>query len=162
MPPLRPDESPVLVVRPRRLGIFGAATATLLVAFTVVWWFALPAAIRDLFSISQRFTLLAVLALLVGVIAGMAASSVRADADGLAIRNGLRTHTVAWTQVHKIIFRTGDPWAQLLLVPADGTPFEVDLDAEKRQLMGIQAVDGPRAHAAVEELRRRLTRSRAT
>ncbi|HZA04309.1 MAG TPA: PH domain-containing protein, partial [Propionibacteriaceae bacterium] len=82
-------------------------------------------------------------------------SVVRADADGLRIRNGLRSHTVPWSRVHKIIFRSGDPWAQLLLIPDDGQPFEVSLDAEKRQLMGIQAVDGARAHAAVEELRRR-------
>jgi hypothetical protein len=85
----------------------------------------------------------------------VAASSVRADETGLQIRNGLRTHQVPWARVHKIIFRSGDPWAQLLLTPADGGQFAVDLDAEKHQLMGIQAVDGARAHQAVEELRRR-------
>ena len=100
-------------------------------------------------------TLLGVLALLVGVMVALAASSVRADGDGLRIRNGLRTHTVPWSRVHKVIFRNGDPWAQLLLTPADGGPFSADLDAEKRQLMGIQAVDGPRAQSAVAELRRR-------
>ena len=126
-----------------------------LVALTAVFWLALPVTVRVLFSVSQRLTLLAVLALLVGVIVALVTSSVRADADGLRIRNGLRTYTVPWDRVHKVIFRSGDPWAQLLLTPADGSAFEVDLDAEKRQLMGIQAVDGPRAHAAVTELRRR-------
>lgn len=145
----------VFVAWPRRLRVFALATAVLLCALTVVFWFALPAATRALFTLSQRLTLLAVLALLVGIIVAVATSSVRADPDGLRIRNGLRTHTVAWGRVHKVIFRNGDPWAQLLLTPADGSPFTVDLDAEKRQLMGIQAVDGPRAQAAVEELRRR-------
>ncbi len=149
------DGSAVLVIRPRRLQVLGALMAFALVALTVVFWLALPASVRVSFSVSQRLTLLAVLALLVGVIVALVTSSVRADADGLRIRNGLRTYTVPWARVHKVILRTGDPWAQLLLTPADGTPFEVDLDAEKRQLMGIQTVDGPRAHAAVAELRRR-------
>ena len=56
---------------------------------------------------------------------------------------------VPWERVHKIILRPGDPWAQLLLKPADGRPFEADLDADRRQLMGIQTVDGPLATAAV-------------
>lgn len=149
------DGSAVLVIRPRRLQFLAAFVAFALVALTAVFWLALPAAVRVLFSLSQRVTLLAVLVLLVVVIVALATSSVRADSDGLRIRNGLRTHPVPWDRVHKVIFRSGDPWAQLLLTPADGTPFEVDLDAEKRQLMGIQAVDGPRAHAAVDELRRR-------
>ena len=151
------------VTWPRRLRIFVLITAVALCLLTVVWWFALPPDIRELFTVSQRLTLLGVLALLVVVIVAVAASSVRADETGLQIRNGLRTHQVPWARVHKIIFRRGDPWAQLLLTPADGREFTVDLDAEKRQLMAIQAVDGARAQKAVEELRRRhrkfLTRS---
>ena len=88
----------------------------------------------------------------------LASSYVRADANGLRIRNGLRVHAVPWGRVHKIILRSGDPWALLLITPADGRPFEADIDAEKRQLMGIQAVDGPFAKAAVNELRVRHRR----
>jgi hypothetical protein len=143
------------VAWPRRLRIFVIITTAVLCSLTVVWWFALPPHIRELFTVSQRLTLLGVLALLVILIVAVAASSVRADETGLQIRNGLRTHQVPWARVHKIIFRRGDPWAQLLLTPADGGEFRVDLDAEKRQLMGIQAVDGARAQQAVEELRRR-------
>ena len=145
----------VFVAWPHRLRIFVLLTTVVLCSLTVVGWFALPRDIRELFTVSQLLTLLGVLALLVGVTVAVAASSVRADETGLQIRNGLRTHQVPWTCVHKIIFRKGDPWAQLLLLPADGGEFEVDLDAEKRQLMGIQAVDGIRAQRAVEELRRR-------
>jgi hypothetical protein len=143
------------VAWPRRLRVFVVVTATTLCTLTLVGWFALPPDIRGLFTVSQRLTLLAVLALLVGVIVAVAASSVRADETGLHIRNGLRSYQVPWGRVHKIIFRRGDPWAQLLLTPADGGEFTVDLDAEKHQLMGIQAVDGARAQQAVEELRRR-------
>jgi asparagine N-glycosylation enzyme membrane subunit Stt3 len=145
----------VFVAWPHRLRIFGTIVTATLCALTAVGWFALPANIRELFTWSQRLTLLGVLALLVGVILAVAASSVRVDETGLQIRNGLRTYQVPWGRVHKVIFRSGDPWAQLLLTPADGSEFEVDLDAEKRQLMGIQTVDGQRARQAIEELRRR-------
>lgn len=160
MPAVTSGPPEVFRAWPRRLRVFGGVVALALVALTAVGWFALPATIRVLFTVSQRLTLLAVLALLVGVIVGLATSSVRADDAGLQIRNGLRSYAVPWSRVHKIIFRSGDPWAQLLLTPADGSAFAVDLDAEKRQLMGIQAVDGPRAEADVEELRRRHRASR--
>jgi hypothetical protein len=145
----------VFVAWPHRLRTLVLVATFALCSLTVVGWFALPPDIRDLFTVSQLLTLLGVLGLLVGVIVAVAASSVRADETGLQIRNGLRTHQVPWGRVHKIIFRSGDPWAQLLLLPADGGEFEADLDAEKRQLMGIQAVDGIRAQRAIEELRRR-------
>jgi hypothetical protein len=140
---------------PRRSRILSLATTSALCVLTVVGWFALPTDIRELFTVFQLVTLLGVLALLVGGSVILAASSVRADETGLQIRNGLRTYQVPWSRVHKIILRKGDPWAQLLLRPADGSVFRVDLDAEKRPLMGIQAVDGDRAHQSVEELKRR-------
>ena len=53
--------------------------------------------------------------------------------------------------MHKFLLRPGDPWAIVLIKP-DDRPFEVDLDAEKRQLMGIQAGDGPAAVEAIATL----------
>ena len=96
-----------------------------------------------------------------GIGLALASSYVRADATGLRIRNGLRVYAVPWARVHKIILRPGDPWALVLLTPADGRPFEADFDAEKRQLMGIQAVDRRLATAAVNELRVRHRRFQA-
>jgi Bacterial PH domain len=136
-----------------------AIIATLaLCLLTAIGWFLLPAEVRALFTLSQRLTLLGVLALLIVGMAALASSYVRADANGLRIRNGMRVHAVPWDRVHKIILRPSDPWALLLITPADGRPFEADLDAEKRQLMGIQAVDGFLAKAAVNELRGRHRR----
>ena len=143
------------VASPRRVRILAGVTVVALCTLTVVGWFALPRNTRQLFTVSELLTLLALLAVLVGVVVGVAASSVRADEAGLQIRNGLHRYQVPWGRVHKIILRGGDPWAQLLLIPADGSEFRIDLDAEKRLLMGIQAVDGDRAKQAVEELRRR-------
>jgi hypothetical protein len=145
----------VLVLRPRRLRLIVIIFSPALSALTVLGWLALPREIRVLFTPSQLLTLLGLLGLIIFVLATAAASYVRADAAGLRIRNGLRRHDVPWSRVHKIILRPGDPWAQVLLKPADGRPFEADLDAEKRQLMGIQASDGPAAREAVEQLRQR-------
>jgi Bacterial PH domain len=148
----------VYVARPRRVRMIVIIATIALCALTTVGWFLLPAEVRALFTLSQLLTLLAVLAFLVGVMVALASSYVRADAAGLRIRNGLRVHAVPWERVHKIILRPGDPWALLLLRPADGRPFEADLEADKWQMMGIQAVDGQLATEAVNELRVRHRR----
>lgn len=151
------DQS-VYVARPHRVRAIAIIATLALCLLTAIGWFLLPAEVRALFTLSQRLTLLGVLALLILGMAALASSYVRADANGLRIRNGMRVHAVPWDRVHKIILRPSDPWALLLITPADGRPFEADLDAEKRQLMGIQAVDGFLAKAAVNELRGRHRR----
>jgi hypothetical protein len=152
MPPVAAEP---FLARPYRLRILVVISVVALIVLSLTFWIAMPAEIRALFTLSQRLTLVAVLfGLMLGTVA-TATSYVRADAEGLRFRNGLRTHHVPWGRVHKILLRRGDPWAQLLITPEDGSPFEVDLDAETRQLMGIQAGDGVRAERAVEELRLR-------
>ena len=54
-----------------------------LCVLTAIGWFLLPAQIRALFTLSQRLTLLGVLAVLVLGMAALASSYVRADATGL-------------------------------------------------------------------------------
>jgi hypothetical protein len=157
----RVSEPTVVVFRPRRLRVLAVVMSVALCGIAIGGWFALPLSLRSQFTVSQLVTLLAFLAVLELIVISMAASYVRADVDGLRFRNGLRSHAVPWAQVHKIMLRPGDPWAMLLLQPSDGSPFEVDLDAEKRQLMGIQANDGATAQQAVEELRRRIRHSRS-
>ena len=148
----------VYIARPHRLRVIAIIASLALCALAAGIWLLLPTEIRVLFTVSQVLTLLGLLAFLIGAMAALAGSYVRADGSGLRIRNALRVHPVPWERVHKIILRPGDPWALLLLKPADGRPFEADLDAERRQLMGIQAVDGPLATAAVNELRVRHRR----
>jgi Bacterial PH domain len=148
----------VYVARPRRVRMIAIVASLALCMLAVIGWLLLPAEIRALFPLSHRLGLLGILAFPIAVMAILASSYVRADAVGLRIRNAFRVHVVPWSRVHKIILRPGDPWAWLLLIPGDGSPFEADVDAEKRQLMGIQAVDGPVASAAVVELRKRHRR----
>ena len=149
----------VLVLRPRRLRVLGVLMSVALCGILFVGWFALPLSLRESFTLAQRLTLLGFLAFVEFVVVAIAASYVRADAEGLRFRNGVRSHRVPWRRVHKIMLRQGDPWAIVLLLPEDGRAFEVDLDAEKRQLMGIQANDGVVARRAVQELTRRHRRS---
>jgi Bacterial PH domain len=148
----------VYMARPHRVRVITIVASLILCTVAAVIWLALPAEIRALFTPGQILTLLGLLAFLIGAMVAMSSSYVRADGTGLRIRNGLRVHAVPWQRVHKIILRPGDPWALLLLKPVDGRPFEADIDADKRQLMGIQAVDGPVATAAVNELRVRHRR----
>jgi hypothetical protein len=149
-----------VVFRPHRLRVIVVISTIALVGITALGWIALPSEIRVLFTLSQRLTLLGVLAVLIAAIAAAASSFVLADDQGLRFRNCFRSHQVPWDRVHKIILRPGDPWALLLIKPAD-REFGADLDAEKRMVMGIQAHDGPVAVAAVEEIRRRLQLSRS-
>ena len=148
----------VYVARPRRVRMIAIVSSLALCILAAIGWLLLPAEVRALFPLSHRLGLLGILAFPIVVMAVLASSYVRADGSGLRIRNALRVYAMPWERVHKIILRPGDPWAQLLLKPADGRPFEADLDAEKRQLMGIQTVDGPLAAAAVKELRVRHRR----
>ena len=150
----------VYVARPHRVRVI-TIVATLALCTLTHRLVLATGEIRALFTLSQRLTLLGVLAMLVLGMVALASSYVRADATGLRIRNGLRVYAVPWARVHKIILRPGDPWALVLLTPADGRPFEADFDAEKRQLMGIQAVDRRLATAAVNELRVRHRRFQA-
>ena len=148
----------VYVARPRRVRIIAIISSLALCILAAIGWLLLPADVRALFPLSHRLGLLGILAFPIAVMAVLASSYVRADRSGLRIRNALRVYAMPWERVHKIILRPGDPWAQLLLKPADGRPFEADLDADKRQLMGIQTVDGPLAVTAVKELRVRHRR----
>lgn len=156
MPDLTPDGA---LFRPGRLIVTAAGFSLLLIVLCAVGWIFLPPHLKAGFTGLQLATLVLILAALIFVMAALAASSVRADADGLRIRNALRTYDVPWSRVHKIMLRQGDPWAMVLLKPADGRPFEVDLDADKRQLMGIQRSDGARAQRAVQDLQQRHRRA---
>ncbi len=159
MPDLVPEPAAV-VYRPRLLRLVAMVASSALLLLSFVGWFALPESLRAQFLPSQIVTLLMILAFIVGFLWALAASYVRADAQGVTFRNGLRTHMVPWEDVHKVLLRPGDPWVLLLVRPDDG-PIESDVDAEKHQMLGIQAGDGAAARAAVEDLRNRLATARS-
>lgn len=68
---------------------------------------------------------------------------VRADRDGVEVRNMLGTHRYQWSDVTGVSFPDGSPWARLEL-PAD----------EYVPILAVQAIDGEHAVTAMRELRR--------
>ena len=132
-----------------RMGI--SLSASLLLA-SLLFWVMTPQHIRDMFTPVQVLTLLLFLAIMIGMALGLGLSYVRADDDGLTIRNGIRTHLVGWREVKAFRYREGDPWPFVL----------VRGDIEQRALLGIQRSDGRRADEHVLDLRNRLAEAYRT
>ena len=153
------DPNQPVAYRSNRLRFFVMIAALGLVALSFVFWVALPANLKAEFTLSQAVTLLLILGVFVFALLIVGNGVVKADADGLYIRNGLSRHSYAWARIHRVVMRPGDAWAQVLIIPTD-RPVEVAADLDHRMLMGIQKGDGPYATEAVEDLNRRVKASR--
>ncbi|HEX6359089.1 PH domain-containing protein [Actinophytocola sp.] len=68
---------------------------------------------------------------------------VRADRDGVEVRNMLGTRRYAWSDVEAVSFPDGSPWARLELPDDEYVP-----------IVAVQAIDGEHAVTAMRELRR--------
>jgi hypothetical protein len=159
MTPTSSDEGPV-VYRSNRLRLFVLLAALGLVALSFVFWVALPANLKAEFTLSQAVTLLIILGLFVFALLVVGNGVVKADADGLFFRNGLSRHRYPWSRVHRVVLRSGDAWAHVLLIPTDRL-VEEKADLEHKMLMGIQTGDGAYATEAVADLNRRVRAYRA-
>lgn len=140
----QPDE-PVRFL-PRRLLIWASTFSILLAAGCLIGWFALDPVVRERFTAFQVVTLLVIAGLLIGIMMSLGLSTVRADRDGLKIRNAISTRRVRWSEVGSIQYRHGDPWAFVILAGTEDDPV-------RRQMIAIQSTDGDRAKQAVETLR---------
>jgi hypothetical protein len=132
-----------VVVRPRKLLVASWVGAVVIVAlFTVI---AVLLRTRDT-GVYFRFADQVALVLLGLFIAGglllLARPRVRADADGIEVRNILTTHRFSWSEVVRVAFPDGASWARLDLP-----------DDEYVSVLAIQAVDGQRAVDAMRRLR---------
>jgi hypothetical protein len=139
---------------PRRLLIWATAFSVLLAAGCFLGWFALDPAIRERFTVFQISTLLVIAGILIGIMMSLGLSMVRADREGLKIRNSISTRHLRWSEVSSIQYRHGDPWAFVILA-------ETEDDPVRRQMIAIQSTDGNRADRAVETLRAMHARYRA-
>lgn len=148
------DRSQPVVYRSNRLRFIVLLASLGLVVLSFVFWVALPANLKAEFTLSQAVTLLIILGMFVGALLVIGSGVVKADADGLYFRNGLSRHRYPWSRVHRVVLRTGDAWAQVLLIPLD-RPVEEIADYEHRMLMGIQSGDGLYAAEAVADLNER-------
>ena len=139
-----PTGLPELPVTFRPLGVRVAAVVfgVVLVATVVAVWLALPSRAQEGFNLAQKATVGAMV--LGGFVVGHALARCRVDADaeGLTVVNGYRSHRLAWQQVVAVTLRPGSPWAVLDLT--DGTT---------RSAMGIQGSDGARAVRHTRQLR---------
>jgi hypothetical protein len=108
----------------------------------VVLWVTFDEETRDAITPFQRGTVLAMGAGMLAAIYALIRSRVVAQARGLTVVNGYRRHEFEWAEVIAVRLPPGAPWVTLDL--ADGNTCSA---------MGIQGSDGPRAKAAVRELR---------
>lgn len=127
---------------PRATTLTAIGLSVVLLFAAWLGWQALPPEIQHLFSGVQLGTLVLFVLVMLGMMLGLGLSHVRADDDGLLIRNGLRTHRIGWQQIEGFRFTAHDPWAYVLFSEDPGS----------RPLMAVQRVDGDRARGFVDEL----------
>lgn len=151
---MAPDQEAPMVYSSPRLRFIVMLAALGLVGLSLVFWVALPANLKAEFTLSQAVTLLIILGLFVFALLVIGSGVVKADADGLYFRNGLSRHRYPWSRVERVVLRSSDAWAHVLLIPTD-RPVAEAADYEHRMLMGIQRGDGAPAADAVAELNRR-------
>lgn len=130
------------VIRPRAAQWTAIGLSLLLVVAALLGWRLLPENIQVLFTGVQLATLVFFVLVMVAVMLGVGLSSVRADAEGLTIRNGVRTHHVGWDDIEGFRFSPHDPWAYLLTTSEPGI----------RPMLALQRVDGGHARRALETL----------
>jgi hypothetical protein len=122
----------------------------LLAVVCVAAWIAVGSDVRAKVTPYQEVTLVLIAAGTAVIAWGLYRCRVTADAQGLEVVNGFRTHRYEWAEVLAVHMPPGAPFPTLDL--ADGT---------SRPTIGIQASDGDRARQAVRELRSLLARTAA-
>jgi hypothetical protein len=142
----------VVVVRPRKMLIASWVGAVVTVALFV----AIAVVLRsDPTGVFFRFADQVALVLLGLFMAGglllFARPRVRADAEGIEVRNVLVTRRLPWALVLRVAFPDGASWARLDLPDDEYVP-----------VLAIQAVDGQRAVDAIIRVRALHARSRST
>ncbi|MFC6151925.1 MULTISPECIES: PH domain-containing protein [Mumia] len=108
----------------------------------------LPDEVRSEFTVLQTGTLVLFLLFVDALLWGIARSRVVADDDGIHVRNGYRTHHLAWSDVLDVAYTAGAPWPTL-----------ETRDDRRIMMVGIPASDGPRVRDAVWYLRERMLES---
>jgi hypothetical protein len=138
-----PARGPVLVVRPVRVFRAAWACAVLVVAAFV----AIALVLRSVdtgvyFQVADQVSIGLLGLLIAGGVLLLARPRVRADARGVEVRNTGTPRWVPWERVRGVAFPDGASWARLDLADFEYVP-----------VLAVQAVDGPRAVAAMRALR---------
>lgn len=134
----------LLQVRPRRARWVAVVSAVaLVIVFAVV-----GALLRDTptgvyFQVSDQVAMVLLGVLLAAGALLFARPRLRADAEGVEVRNLVATHRLPWALVFDVSFPDGAPWARLELP-----------DDEYIAVMAIQAADKQHAVTALRRLRK--------
>lgn len=154
------SSEPMPTFHPRRLLVWASILSVVLVAGSLIGWFALGPEVRADFTGPQVATLALFVLFLVVVMFALGLSRVKATDAGLDVRNAFSRKVHPWESIDSIRFAPGDPWAFLVLSTA-GTGRAHD-DGERRPLLGIQASDGARSQVMAERLRTEISARRGT
>ena len=139
----RPPHGPVLVVRPRRVRRAAwAGAVALVVVFIVIASVLRTTDTGVVFRAADQVAMVLLGVLLAAGVLLLARPRVRADADGIEIRNTGWPRYLPWELVRAVSFPDGASWAR------------VDLpDHEYVAVLAVQAVDGLHAVEAIRGLR---------
>jgi hypothetical protein len=133
----------MLDVRPRRVRWVAIALAVLLVAvFSVVAALLRGSDTGVYFTASDQVAMVLLGVLLAGAALLFTRPRLRADKEGVHVRNIIASHHLPWALVQRVSFPEGASWARLELP-----------DDEYIAVMAIQAADGKHAVAAITALR---------
>lgn len=132
-----------VVVRPRKVMISAWVGAVLTVAFFTVIAVLLRSSYTGVyFRLADQVAMVVLGLLIAGGLLLLARPRVRADADGIEVRNIVATRRVPWEFVRHVSFPDGASWARLDLA-----------DDEYIPILAIQAVDGRRAVDGITKVR---------
>ncbi|MBQ0926508.1 PH domain-containing protein [Saccharopolyspora endophytica] len=132
-----------VVVRPRKVRRVAIPIAILLiVVFALVGTLLRNTPTGVVFNLSDQIAMGVLGLLLASGVMLLTRPRLRADADGLEIRNIIGTQRIPWQLVQGVTFPDGAPWARVELPEDEYVP-----------IMAVQATDGDHAVTAMRSLR---------
>ena len=145
------DGVDTVVVRPRKTMIVAWVCAVVVFALFVVVAVVLRTADTGVFfRLADQIAMAAIGALIAGGVLLLARPRVRADAEGIEVRNVFATRRLPWSEVMRVAFPDGASWARLDLP-----------DDEYLPVLAVQATDRERAVAGITRLRELHAAARA-
>jgi Bacterial PH domain len=140
-----------VVLRPRKTAIAALVVAVaVLVLFVVVALLLRTADTGVYFRPADQAGMVVIGVLIAGGVLLLAHPRVRADAEGIEVRNIMSTRRLPWDVVERVAFPDGALWARLELIGDDYLP-----------VLAIQSVDGQRAVDGIRRVRSLHAASRA-
>lgn len=131
----------MLVIRPRRIAIWGAIAAAAVLVTMIVLGVLLNSDGVELRTV-DKIGFMSVGVFGAAAIMLVARPRITADAQGMTVRNTLGETELPWPVVRRIVFPPGAHWAQALLA-----------DDDLISLLAIQAMDKERAVTALRAIR---------